>query len=397
MKTPDAMKYIVFTACLLLQQGLLIGQQPGSRKLMNAIADQTRVMLQEINTVKGNRKNLVAPRTLEQGELKLVGSRDWTSGFFAGQLWLLYQYSNKAFWKKEADSFTLLLEKEKLNGGTHDMGFKLYPSFGAGYRLTGNAHYREVLIQAARTLITRFNPNTGTLRSWDHNRDKWGFPVIIDNMMNLELLFAATRLSGDSSFYRVAWSHANKTLANHFRADQSSYHVVDYDTVSGKPVKKQTHQGYADESAWARGQAWGLYGFTVCYRETGDPRFLEQAKKIAAFLLGHPRLPADGIPYWDYDDPAIPNAPRDASAAAITASALLELNQYSNSNNEYRKKAGKLLKALSSTYRAAVGTHHGFLLLHSTGHKPHNSEIDVPINYADYYYLEALLRWRQTR
>ena len=232
---------------------------------------QTEVMLKEIQPAKQNKTELVSPRTIEKGELTLVSARDWTSGFFPGELWLLYENSANNKWKAEAGSFTSNIEKEKTNGGTHDLGFKMYCSFGNGLRLTNNDHYKEVLIQSARTLSTRFKKTTGTIRSWDHHKEVWGFPVIIDNMMNLELLFAATKLTGDSSFFKIAVSHANTTLANHYRSDYSSYHVVDYDTLTGKVVKKNTHQGYADESAWSRGQAWGLYAYTMCYRETKDP------------------------------------------------------------------------------------------------------------------------------
>jgi unsaturated chondroitin disaccharide hydrolase len=268
----------------------------------------------------------------------------------------------------------------------------VYCSFGTGYRLTQDTAYRAVLLQAARTLSTRFNPTIGALRSWDHHRDHWAFPVIIDNMMNLELLFAATRLSGDSSFYRIAVRHANTTLRNHFRPDFSSYHVVDYDTVTGRVIRRMTHQGYADESAWARGQGWALYGYTMCYRETRNKAYLAQAEKVAAFILNHPNLPADKVPYWDFNAPGIPTEPRDASAGAIIASALYELSTYSPQGTLYRRQADEILRSLSRGYLARPGGSRGFLLLHSTGAKPANSEVDVPLNYADYYFMEALIR-----
>jgi len=272
------------------------------------------------------------------------------------------------------------------------MGFKIYCSFGNGFRLTGDKNYRDIIIQGAKTNIKRFNPVTGCIRSWDHNRDKWGYPVIIDNMMNLELLFEATRLTGDSVYYKVAVTHANTTMKNHFRPDFSTYHVIDYDTITGKVVKRNTHQGFSHESAWSRGQAWGLYGYTMCYRETKDKKYLELAEKIAGYILNHPNMPDDLVPYWDFNAPNIPNEPRDVSAAAITASALIELSGYSKNGAEYKKKAGTILKNLTDKYRAPVGTSLGFLLLHSTGSKPSDSEVDLPLNYADYYYLEALLR-----
>lgn len=362
------------------------------KKVMRDAEKQTAVMLDSIRLAAAGKKDMVAPRTIEHDKLKLISSRDWTSGFFAGHLWFLYNYTGKDYWRQQADSFTRVLEREKTNAGTHDMGFKIYCSYGNAYANSRDTHYRRVIVDAAKTLSTRFNTRIGSIRSWDHNRDKWQFPVIIDNMMNLELLFAATRFTGDSSFYRIAVTHANTTLKNHFREDYSTWHVVEYDTLTGAVRSKATHQGYADGSAWARGQAWGLYGYTLCYRETKDERYLQQADSIAAFIFHHPRLPPDRIPYWDYDDPAIPGAPKDASAAAITASALYELSNYSKQGKQYKKWADGILKNLTKYYRSPAGQNKGFLLLHSTGHLPHKSEIDVPINYADYYYMEALLR-----
>jgi len=388
---------------------------------------QTRLLLKEIAAAQG--AELFSPRTLENGRLKLVTSRDWTSGFFPGELWMLYRYTHKKEWKGEAETFTAKMEKEKTNGGTHDMGFKIWCSFGNGYRLATDPNfendfpaefqrgYKEVILQSARTLSTRFNPRIGCIRSWDHHANLWGFPVIIDNMMNLELLFEATKLSGDSSFYKIAVSHANTTMKNHYRSDYSSFHVVDYDSATGKVVKKMTWQGYSDGSAWARGQAWGLYAYTMCYRETGDSAYLRQADGIAQFILHHPRLPEDKVPYWDFDVPGIPagadaarrvagtgnngvsaepqrvdTVPRDASAGAVIASALYELSRYSRNGVEYLDAADKILASLTNKYRSPVGDNKGFILLHSTGSRPSNSEVDVPINYADYYYLEALLR-----
>jgi alpha-L-fucosidase len=377
-------------------------------KIVKDAESQTRIMFQEIPKAKTARSGaasqtpgaagdeLVSPRTLDSNELKLVSSKDWTSGFFPGELWFLYELSNNKFWKQQAEIYTSHIEKEKTNGGTHDMGFKIYCSFGQGYRFAKDPHYKEVIIEAARTLSKRFNPVAGVIKSWD-NRTKWKYPVIIDNMMNLELLFAATRLTGDSSFYKIASSHALTTMKNHFRADYSSYHVLDYDTLTGKVLQKTTHQGYADESAWARGQAWGLYGFTMCYRETKNQLFLTQADHIAHFILNHPNLPADMIPYWDFNAPNIPAEPRDASAAAVIASALYELSSYSIHKHEYVEAADKILGNLTKYYRAKPGEAKGFILLHSTGAKPSNSEVDVPICYADYYYLEALLRQKQIR
>ncbi len=307
----------------------------------------------------------------------------------------MYEFSRDEKWMKAASHFTANIEEEKYNGGTHDMGFKMFSSYGNAYRLTRQKEYRDVLIQSANTMITRYNHTVGCIRSWDHHTDKWDYPVIIDNMMNLELLFWATRETNDSAYFKVAMNHAENTLANHFREDNSSYHVVSYDTLSGEVVKKNTHQGHAHESAWARGQAWGLYGFTMTYRETGDKRFLEKARGIATFILDHPRLPDDMIPYWDFDAPDIPDANRDASAGAIIASALYELSTYCEEmeKEKYLAAADKILASLSSKeYLAEPGTNNFFLLKHSVGNHPQGRGIDVPMANTDYYYLEANMR-----
>lgn len=336
--------------------------------------------------------NLASPRTInEDGSLLLVPSRDWTSGFFPGELWYMYEYTGDDFWKEEARRFTARIENQKTNGGTHDMGFKMYCSFGNGYRLTRDSAYRDILLESASTLATRYKPSVGCIRSWDHNQDKWQCPVIIDNMLNLELLYWAFKESRDSLYYQVATRHAYTTMRNHFRKDYSSYHVVDYDTITGMVLHKHTHQGWNHESSWARGQAWGLYGYTMCYRETGIKDFLLQAEHIANYIFKVADMPEDLISYWDMKAPGIPNEPRDASAAAVMACALYELSIYSSDRaDEYKKWADKIIHSLLSGYRAGLGEDYGFLLLHSTGAR--NFERDVPLVYADYYFLEALLK-----
>jgi unsaturated chondroitin disaccharide hydrolase len=362
------------------------------KTVMAEVEQQTRLMLKEIDSVKvGGADMPFSPRTIENGKLKLVASRDWTSGYFPGVLWFVYRYEGDEEWKQLARIFTAAMEREKTNGTTHDMGLKINCSVGSGYRYTDDPEYRQVMIDGARVLSTRFNPKIGCIRSWDHHQELWQYPVIIDNMMNLELLFEATRLTRDSSFYRIAVSHANTTMKNHFRKDYSSFHVVEYDTVTGQVRRKMTWQGYSDSSAWSRGQSWGLYGYTMCYRYTRDPKYLKQAEHIAAFILHHSRLPKDKIPYWDFDAPG-PDQPRDASAAAVLASGLYELSGYSGMGQLYRRTADTILVNLTKYYRAPVGTNKGFILLHSTGGKPTNVEVDAPLNYADYYYLEALAR-----
>ena len=346
-------------------------------------------LTRSVEVFKGISKN---PRSLDEtGNTLLVSPSDWTSGFYPGCLWYAYEMTADTLFLDAARQHTGILEKEKYNGTTHDMGFKMFCSYGNGYRLTRDAQYRQILLRSARTLTTRFNPVAGCIRSWDHNKDKWQFPVIIDNMMNLELLFWAFQETGDSLYYKVAISHADHTLKNHYRKDYSSWHVVDYDTLTGNVLCKCTHQGYSDSSSWARGQAWGLYGFTMSYRYTKNPRYLQQAKHIAGYILQH--LPADMIPYWDYDAPHIPDEPRDASAAAITSSALYELSRYAgDSSGFYRAKAEEILSSLCSNYMMPDTAKSCFLLDHSTGSYPHHSEVDVPIIYADYYFLESLIR-----
>ncbi|EHQ24427.1 glycoside hydrolase family 88 protein [Mucilaginibacter paludis] len=393
-------KYICLCLMLLICRLTVSAQNTDVAKGFAIAEKQTELLLKETASARNNpatKANMVSPRTeTHTGELVLIPSKDWVSGFFPGELWYLYEYSNDKKWLEEAKTYTANIEPEKMDRTSHDVGFKVYCSFGNGYRLTHDEHYKEVIIQAAKTLSTRFNPVVGCIKSWD-GRKEWKYPVIIDNMLNLELLFNATRFSGDSSFYKIAVSHANTTLKNHFRADYSCYHVVDYDPETGKVLHKQTHQGYSDESSWARGQGWALYGFTMCYRETKNKAYLHQAEKVARFILDNPNLPKDMVPYWDLNAPAIPDEPRDASAAAVMASALYELSTFSPNGKLYRAKADAIIKTLTSKYTSKIGEHRGFILLHSTGHKPANSEIDVPISYADYYYLEALLRQKHIK
>ena len=335
----------------------------------------------------------VNSRSIRDGRLFLVSSRDWTSGFMPGVLWYMYEQTGDGFWQDEARRHTALIEREKTNAGTHDMGFKIYCSFGNGYRLTADPDYRDVIVEASSTLITRYNEAVGAIRSWDHNRDKWDFPVIIDNMMNLEMLFRASEITGDPVYHDIAVKHARTTIEQHFRDDYSTYHVIDFNPETGEVQNRHTHQGAFHESSWARGQAWGLYGFVMSYRFTELPEFLDQAEKIAAFILNHPRLPADMVPYWDFDAENIPNEPRDASAAAITASALYELSTMVPENSTYYKQAAdNILASLYHNYRSASGQNFGFLLDHSTGHLPGDHEIDTPLIYADYYFIEAALR-----
>ena len=348
-------------------------------------------------------KNLPAdkfPRTFypTTGKYEFSNSGWWCSGFYPGTLLYLYEETKDQSLLTEAERILKVLEKEKNNTTTHDLGFMMFCSFGNANRIAPKPEYKEILLTSARSLITRFNPKVGCIKSWDGKPGE--FLVIIDNMMNLELLFWATRVSGDSSFYKIAVTHAETTMKNHFRPDYSSYHVINYNSETGAIQQKRTAQGAADESAWARGQTWGLYGFTVMYRETKDPKYLEQAKHIAEFLLNHPNLPADKIPYWDFNAPGIPNALRDASAGSIMAAALIELADYvdAKSRAKYLQVAETQLQTLSnSTYKAAPGTNGGFILQHGVGHLPGKSEVDVPLTYGDYYFIEAMIRYKNRK
>ncbi|RZJ63371.1 MAG: glucuronyl hydrolase [Flavobacterium sp.] len=319
-------------------------------------------------------------------------SLDWVSGFFAGNLWEIYALKGDARYEAQAQKWTKFLEKEQFDRTSHDIGFKMMCSVGNAYKAKKTPEYKAVLIQSAKTLVKRFNPKVGSIRSWDFNQKIWEYPVIIDNMMNLELLFEATLLSGDKTYADIAIKHANTTLKNHFRPDGSAYHVVVYDSIKGKAKMKITHQGFADESVWSRGQAWGIYGYTMAFRYTKDKAYLDQAVKTAKFMMNHKNLPTDGIPYWDLSDKAIPNAARDASSAAIMASALYELYGFTN-DRSFLMYAEKIMTSLQTTdYILPASENAPFILAHSTGNWPKKDEIDEPIVYADYYFLEALLR-----
>ena len=360
-------------------------------KLIACCAAQARKTIEE-----NPAKNLL-PVVIDKSSRQWTNNDiyNWRSGFWPGIEWYLFESTKDNYWKEQAERSTAMLSgilERPVNN--HDLGFQLYCSYGNGYRLTGNPVYKQILSRAADSLATLFNPRAGTILSWPGRYKELGTPhnTIIDNMMNLELLFWAAKNGGDKKFYDIAVSHATTTMKNHFRPDFSAYHVLLYDNKTGNIIKGITHQGYADNSMWARGQAWAIYGFTMAYRETGNKEFLKTAINAAAIYLK--RLPGDKIPYWDFDDPAIPNAPRDASAAAIVASALLELSALCNDitlQRKYKSDATAMLQELSGKRYLAKDTNHVFLL-HSTGNKPGNKDIDVPLIYADYYFIEALLR-----
>lgn len=360
------------------------------KKALDVSIEHSKLMY---NSVK-EKKNPF-PKSSDEKGLVTSNSSWWCSGFFPGTLWYLYEYSNDTTLLKAAEDMTCRLENEIYNDRDHDIGFKINCSFGNGYRLTHNEKYRENLIQAAKTLSTRYDKIVGCTRSW--NRRDWGFCVIIDNMMNMELLTVASALSGNRYYYDIAKNHSDVTMKNHFRPDFSSYHVLGYDSLTGKAKIKITHQGYSDESAWSRGQAWALYGYTMMYRQTGDKRYLDNAIGIGKYIMNHPRLPKDKIPYWDFDDPEIPNTYRDASAGAIMASAYLELSTFVDDeklSESFLRLAEHQLRSLSSSkYLAKVKSNSNFILKHSVGFLKKKSEVDSPLSYADYYYVEAMVRY----
>lgn len=348
--------------------------------------------------------NYIFPRSLTAGSssVRYTDYHDWTSGFWPGILWYSVASSKDTLLEKQARAYGRslfpLVDSAAID---HDLGFQVYCGLGMAYKLTSDSTYRTVMLRAADTLSRLFNPVTGTILSWPRAVKGTDWPArhntIMDNIINLELLFWAARNGGSKSHYDIAVRHAETTMKNQFRADYGAYHVVLYDTTTGARVKGMTHQGYADSSMWARGQSWAIYGYTMVYRETKNPVFLEFAQAVTDVYLN--RLPDDQIPYWDFDDPAIPNAPKDASAACVVASALLELAGFINDEEKadmYIRKAERMLDTLSGPSYMA-GKEIPFLLLHSTGHKPNNSEVDASINYADYYYLEALYRLTQHR
>ncbi|WP_316819318.1 glycoside hydrolase family 88 protein [Pedobacter nyackensis] len=321
----------------------------------------------------------------------------WCSGFYTGNLWYIYEETKDQQIKEEAEKGLKVIMPNQTYTGNHDLGFMMYCSFGNAYRITGKPEYKSIIERSAASLATRYRPEIKAIQSWNKSK-YWQCPVIIDNMMNLEMLNWVSDNGGDASYKEIAIAHANTTLKNHFRPDFSSFHVIDYDLKSKSVLRKATWQGAADCSSWSRGQGWALYGYTLMYRSTKNKAYLKQAKGIANFILNHPNLPADKVPFWDFDAQGIPFAKRDASAAAIISSALLELGQYSSiqDKNRFVSAAEAMIRSLSSdAYLAKKGENGGFLLKHSTGAYPLNTEIDVPLIYADYYFLEAMSRYKK--
>lgn len=373
------------------------------------IQDELEGAVKQIKFLGASVSEADIPTTYSNNKHVNWGSAWWCSGFYPGTVLYLYEYTKDPELLNEAKNKLKHLEKEKLNTRTHDLGFMLFCSFGNALRLTQDSvAYKDILVTGANSLSTRFKAPTQVIRSWDGGKnwdgEPWTYPVIIDNMMNLEFLTQASKISGDKKYHDLAVVHANTTMKNHFRKDYSSYHVVDYNDKNGSVISKKTAQGAFDESAWSRGQAWALYGYTMMYRETGDRKYLKQAQGIAKFYLNHPNLPSDMVPYWDMDQNKLNTDSkyyeqrelRDVSTAAVMASALLELSQYTKGkeSKRYISSAETMLKSLSEApYKANYQDNGGFILKHSVGSIPHKTEVDVPLTYADYYYVEALIRY----
>lgn len=334
------------------------------------------------------------PRTIKpDGSVVTVKPDDWTSGFFPGCLWLLHEYSGSPQWKKSALEYTRRLEVLRHFKDHHDGGFMLGCSYGNALRLSPDDGQRQILRDGAAALATRFNPDLGLIRSWDYK--PYTFPVIIDNMMNLELLTWAAKNGGDPKLMDIAISHADKTLKQHFRPDGTAYHVVDCDPKTGWIRAYHACQGADARTPWARGQSWAIYGFSMMHRQTGKPEYLAKARALAAHIMAHPNMPADKVPYWDFGAAPAETTPRDASAAAVMASALIELSQSVEDGKKFLDYArAQLLTLASPAFLAEAGTNGGFLLTRSTGNLPVGGEINAPLVYADYYFLEALLRYK---
>ena len=397
------MKKIVVGLAVVLGFCTCAHQPSGTLEVNKALdycAKQTQRTLTELKTDSGIDYTMM-PRNIMADEqhwnCRKATKEEWCAGFWPGVLWYDYEYTKDKQVLEEAENFTHSLKfLSHIPAYDHDLGFLVFCSYGNGYRLTKNPAYKQVILDTADTLATLFNPIVGTILSWPREVEprNWPHNTIMDNMINLEMLFWAAKNGGNPYLYDIAVSHADKTMKSQFRPDYTSYHVAVYDTITGNLIKGVTHQGYADSTMWARGQAWAIYGYTVVYRETKDPKYLDFAQKVTDVYLD--RLPEDKVPYWDFDDPSIPNAPRDASAGAVVASALLELSTYlpNGTGKRYKDAAIEMLTSLSSdSYQS--GESKPSFLLHSVGHWPNHSEIDASIIYADYYYIEALLRLKR--
>ena len=391
---------IAAASCLLAACNRQEISQFDVKKEIGYCTEQINRALDSLKQADGSYDYTMEPRNILGEETKWncreACAEEWCSGFWPGILWMDYGVTKDENVRQQAEGFTeslaVLTQKPAFD---HDLGFLVLSSYGKGYEQTGNEDYKKVMLAAADSLATLFNPIVGTILSWPrHVKDYGGHNTIMDNMINLELLLWAAENGGRQELRDIAVQHAETTMAHHFREDGSCYHVAVYDTLTGDFIKGQTHQGYADSSMWARGQSWAIYGYTMVYRFTKDKRFLDFAQKVTDIYLKRLHETSnDWIPLWDMDDPRGQLAPKDASAACVVASALLELCQYvsEEKSSEYVAAATAMLKDLSTEKYQSREKNVSFLL-HSTGHHPAGSEIDASIIYADYYYLEALLR-----
>ncbi len=402
LKTTTDMKYALFGLGMMFLTSC-VSTTSETLDLEKALSYCDSHVCRTLNELKEDKDSIdysMMPRNIMASDsrwhCRKADKAEWCGGFWPGVLWYDYEATKNENIRRQAEKFTESLEfLSKTPAFDHDLGFLMFCSYGNGYRLTNNPQYKQIILDTADSLATLYNPAVGTILSWPRNVEYYGgHNTIMDNMINLEMLFWAAKNGGDKRLYDIAVDHAATTMKHHFRDDYTSYHVAVYDSVSGDFIKGMTHQGYADNSMWARGQAWAIYGYTMVYRETRDPRFLDFAQKVTDVYLQ--RLPDDYVPYWDFDDPAIPDAPKDASAACVVASALLELQNYvqPEKSASYKDTARRILTSLSSD-RYLCGDSKPAFLLHSVGHMPAGSEIDASIIYADYYYIEALLRMKK--
>lgn len=394
MKNKKNLHALVFTAfCLTALSGMAAEQTLSTQRideLFSFATKQYKKATDSLDPTDGMPRN-----SYPDGSWRQVKLTDWTTGFFPGCLWYLYEQNQDAYWLKESKKWTEQLEPLKTYNGHHDVGFMIYCSYGNGYRLTKDPSYKAIILEASESLATRYRPTAQVIQSWGSmdEKDPESYRVIIDNMMNLEMLLWAAENGGDQKLRDLSLAHANTTLKNHFRPDGSNYHLLEYDPKTGEVIAKKTAQGFADNTMWARGQTWGIYGFTMMYRETRDETYLQFAEKIAGIYLN--RLPADGVPLWDFDAPD-DLLVKDASAGAIASSAFLDLFELTG-KERYLQQAEKTLSELSSDRYLAKGDDYQCVLLHSVGHMPKRKEVDVNVNYADYYYLEALTRLKKIK
>ena len=350
------------------------------------------------NTVVQMGNTNTYPRsTLSNGSWSTVNNSDWTCGFFPGSLWYLYEQTGDPHFETWAQEWTAGIATQQFNTGTDDVGFMFNTSFGNGYRITSNSTYKSVLLQAAHSLTNRFNAIVGCLAD-DLLLTPPEFQVIMDTTMNTELLYHAADINGDTTLSAKAMSHAERAMTNQIRPDNSTFHLVLYSTVNGALLYQGTRAGYSATSTWARAHAWSIYGLTMAYGETGYLPFLDAAGRVADFYLTN--APSDYVPYWDFDAPNLPNAPRDSSTAAITLSALVQLSQLATNMQDsatFWTGAHNILESLGSTNYLARGTTSSGILLHGTGNPPqiYDPEVNVSLIYGDYYFVEALRRYAE--